>query len=412
MFSSRLPASLSANRLTRALERAQAGGRRLLDLTVSNPTLVGLEYPADLLAPLAAPAALQYTPEPFGLAVAREAVAQSYGRLGGVVEPAHVVLTASTSEAYAWLFKLLCDPGDEILVPQPGYPLFEHLGRLEQARVVGYALEPHAHWTIDRLSLETATSTRTRAVVVVSPNNPTGSRLAHDDWRWLDQWCAARDIAVIVDEVFADFPIAPLPDRVTTVTAPASAWSPRALTVALGGLSKSCGLPQVKVGWMVVGGAPDRRAPALARLEVIADAYLSVSTPAQLAVPALLSSAGPVRAQIGRRLEENLAIVEEAVAAAPACSLFRPEAGWSAVVRAPAVVPEEDLVVDLVEEDDVLVHPGYFFDFPFEVCLVVSLLTPPPVVRAGMERVTARIASRYLGRGPEAAASSMTTGRP
>lgn len=412
VFSSRLPPSLAPNRLARVLARRRTERRPLVDLTVSNPTLAEIDYPADLLAPLASADGLRYAPEPLGLHTAREAVALEYTRLGAAVDPARVVLTSSTSEAYAWLFKLLCDPGDEIVVPQPGYPLFEHLGRLDAVVVAGYALEPHAQWTIDRRSVAMKTSARTRAVLVVAPNNPTGSRLAFDDWQWLDQWCATRDIAVIVDEVFADYAIHPLKGRVATVTAAPAGWSPRALTVALGGLSKSCGLPQVKVGWMVVGGDPGLAARAIERLEIVADTYLPVSTPAQLAVPVLLGRAGVVRERIAARLGANVTALQTALAGAAECSVLVPEAGWSAVVRVPSIGSEEDLVVDLVEREGVLVHPGYFFDFPFEAFLVVSLLTPTRVLSEGMARVAARIATRLSGRGSAAVTSPTATGRP
>ncbi|MBP1606450.1 MAG: aminotransferase [Acidobacteria bacterium] len=393
MFSSRLPHSLVANALANAVAGVRAAGGSLVDLTVSNPTRVGIYYPPSLLSPLGDPHALSYRPEPFGLRGAREAVAGEYARRGLAVASDRLVLTASTSEAYAFLFKLLCEPGDEILVPRPSYPLFEHLAALEAVRVVPYPLEYHGVWTIDLASLEQARTPRTKAVVVVSPNNPTGSTLKQREAAWLDAFCASHDLALIADEVFADYPIEPAGDASRSVVPGAgSTESPSALTFALGGLSKSVGLPQVKLGWVAVAGPATLVEAALARLELVCDTYLSVSTPVQVALPRLLHDGSVVREAIRERLAVNHAALRRLAADHPESTVLGIEGGWSTVLRVPAVTSEEQLVVDLVERERVLVHPGYFFDFPHEAYLVVSLLPAPDVFREGMTRTFRAVA--------------------
>jgi aspartate/methionine/tyrosine aminotransferase len=366
MFSSRLP-SLSENVLSRAVTAAEARGAVLVDLTETNPTVVGLDFDDDVTAVLAAPEAARYAPTATGLASAREAIARS---LSGGTPPGSLVLTASTSEAYAFLFKLLADPGDEVLVPQPSYPLFDLLTRLEGVRAAPYQLEWHGCWSIDRGSVHRALSGRTRAVLVVNPNNPTGSMLRADDREWLVAIAAAHGLAVIADEVFVDFPLSPRPD------ATSFAGEDRVLTFTLGGLSKSAGLPQLKLAWTAVTGPAALAASALNRLAVIADTYLSVSTPVQLAVPRLLEIGKRRAAAIQTRLSGNLAALTRALAGYPSLSLLTPEGGWSAVVRVPAVASEDDLVLRLLDAG-VRVHPGYFFDFPHEAFLVMSLLPAP-----------------------------------
>lgn len=383
MFSSRLPSSLAPNALTTALLNVRAAGRPLIDLTETNPTAVGLEYPADILASLADARGRSYEPAPLGLPSAREAVAADYARRGRVVSPDRVVITASTSEAYSLLFKLLCDPGDVVLVPQPSYPLFDLLSRLDSVVTRPYRLSEHDNWAIDRDSVIDAFDARVRAVLVVSPNNPTGSMLRRSDRDWLAAECARRGIALVADEVFADYPLSP------GAEAAAIAGDEPALTFALGGLSKSAGMPQVKLGWMAVGGPASLADDAIARLDVICDTYLSVSTPVQVAAPALIAAGGTTRAAIRARVGRNLGVLRERLRKAPACSLREPEGGWSAVVQVPAVESEESLVLRLVTESHVLVHPGYFFDFPREAFLVASLLPAPDVFDEGIARVVA-----------------------
>jgi alanine-synthesizing transaminase len=389
VFSHRVPADLRQNALAAAVARARGASRPILDLTSTNPTTVGLPYPADLLSPLADARSCRYQPAPLGLPDARAAVARDFARRGLHVDASRIVLTSSTSEAYSVLFKLLCDPADDVLVPEPSYPLFTHLTRLDAVRAVPYRLEYHGVWSIDRESLASAWSERTRAVLVVSPNNPTGSMLRADDLRWLLGECASRGAAIVSDEVFADYAIDPAADAVTSVLGE----GPRGtgvLRFALGGLSKSAGLPQVKVGWMALDGPPAQVGDALARLELICDTYLSVSTPAQAALPALIDAGASIREAIAARVAANHELVRATVARFPACTALRIEGGWAAVVRVPARVSEDALVQALVEHDGVLVHPGYFFDFPHEAFVVVSLLTPTNVLAAGLELVLKR----------------------
>jgi alanine-synthesizing transaminase len=382
-FSRRLP-DLARNRLAVALDRLAARGASFLDLTETNPTRAGLDYPADLLAPLGAPACLSYDPEPRGLLTARQAVAAHLERLGSEVSADDLLLTASTSEAYGFLFKLLCDPGDEVLVPTPSYPLFEHLTMLEDVRAVPYGLDAAGGWSIDLAAIERHTGSRTRAVLVVSPNNPTGSMLGAGEIDALSRFCASRDVTLIGDEVFADYRFAT--GRAGPPFASVLSQS-RCLTFGLGGLSKSVGLPQIKLAWIAVRGPEPLRAEAQARLDVIADTYLSVGTPVQCALPDLFARGAEVRRRIQDRIERNLTALRAALARCPALGLSEPAGGWSAAIRVPATRPEEDLVVDLLERHAVRVLPGYFFDFRSEAWIVVSLLVRPGTFDEGLERL-------------------------
>lgn len=385
--SSRLPNDLAPNPLATTLARVRASGCVILDLTESNPTRVGLPYPSDLLAPLADAASLAYDPQPFGLPTARGAVAADFARRGVEVSLDRICLAASTSEAYAWLFKLLCDPGDRVLVPRPSYPLFEHLTALECVEASPYELEADGHWRLDVEAVARQLDERTKAVLVVSPNNPTGSVLHGDELEALADACARHGAALIGDEVFADYRLDGQP------TAPSVAQQSRALAFALGGLSKSVGLPQLKLAWLALAGPEPLVAAARAGLEIVADTFLSVSTPVQVALPALLESGGAIRDAIRARTARNLQALSAAVAATPAISLHPPAGGWCAVLQVPAVRSEDSLVLDLLEEDGVLVHPGYFFDFPREAVIVVSLLPDPAVFDAALARVLARACS-------------------
>lgn len=385
MFSSRLPGRLEPNRLTKAIRRARIEKRPLVDLTTSNPTSVGLRYPEGLLAALARPAANVYAPDPRGLEPARAAVAADYARRGISVASDRVVLTASTSEAYSILFKLLCAPaGDSVLVPAPSYPLFDHLAGLDGVEPRQYRLEYHGRWTLDETSVDEAWTARARAVLAVSPNNPTGSALAGPELVWLSERCAERDAALIVDEVFADY----LFDE--EVPSAANRRTP-ALTFRLGGLSKSAGLPQVKLGWIAVDGPAALADAALERLDLISDTYLSVSTPVQVAAPELIARGGEVRGQILSRVRGNYDALRTIAAGDPAVEVLRADGGWSAVVRVPSTRPEEELAIDLLEHAGVLVHPGFFFDFPHEAFLVMSLLPEPEAFAEGVRRVLGRI---------------------
>jgi alanine-synthesizing transaminase len=381
MFSSRTLFDLRPNRLSLLREAKRRNGVPVLDLTESNPTRVGLPYPDDLLLALADPLALRYEPLAQGSVRAREAVTNDHARRGLHVEPEHLVLTASTSEAYAFLFKLLCDPGDAILVPHPGYPLFDFLAGLESVRVDAYPMEYDRGWRIDVGALRERVTTHTRAVVLVSPNNPTGTFLKKGERAEIERLCAERGIALVSDEVFADFALRHVPDRAESL-----AIDGPALAFALGGLSKSCGLPQVKLGWIAVSGPAGLRSEALRRLEVVADTFLSVSTPVQVAAPRLLAGLPELQSRIRERIASNYAWLVARTAAPSPATLLESEGGWSAVLRVPATLSEEERVTYLLEERDVLVHPGYFFDFPSEAYLVLSLLPEPGVFAEGVER--------------------------
>ena len=383
MFSSRPPPNLTPNRMAQTLARLRADGRAIIDLTESNPTRAGLEYPPDLLAPLAHPRGLAYQPCPFGLIEARRAVAAEYARRGVAVPADRIVLTVSTSDAYSLLFKLLADPGEEVLVPRPSYPLFDHLTRLDAIVTRTYDLEYHGVWGIDLASLEPAITPRTRAMLVVHPNNPTGSFVKPDELDAIARICERYDLALIADEVFADYEL-----EAGAVAEAGQVLARRdVLAFGLGGLSKSIGLPQVKLGWIGVSGPSAPVGRALERLELVCDTYLSVSTPVQNATAELVERGATVRAQIQRRVSANYGRLVERGAATPSCRVLGAEGGWYAVLQVPSLRPEEDLVLDLLTGDGVLTHPGYFFDFPRESYLILSLLVPEAAFSEGISRV-------------------------
>jgi len=385
--SSRLPKSLEPNAVARALEARRRSGASIIDLTETNPTSAGFNYPKDLLQPLADPRGLEYEPQPLGLWSARAAVAADFRRRGVVISADRVALTSSTSEAYALLFKLLCDAGDAVLVPHPSYPLFEHLTQLESVSAIPYALEYHGTWRVDLDSISRAATDRVRAIMIVSPNNPTGSFLHEEDLKAIADLAASRGWAIIGDEVFADYPLDPAPDAAHVLP------GAEVLTFSLGGLSKSAGLPQLKLGWIGVGGLQADVDRALAAYEIIADTYLSASTPVQAAAAELIGHGTAIRAQILARLRRNLESLRSIAAAHPAANVLPVEGGWSAVIQVPQLKTEEALVLDLLDKDDVLVHPGYFFDFPREAYLVVSLLIDPKQFDTAIGRVLARAAT-------------------
>ena len=386
MISSRLPKSLAPNAVSRALDAKRKSAAVILDLTETNPTGAGFNYPRELLEALSDPRALEYDPLPLGLWSARAAVASDFRRRGIVTSADRVALTSSTSEAYALLFKLLCDAGDAVLVPRPSYPLFEHLTRLEAVTAIPYALEYHGSWRIDIDSIANAATDRVRALLIVSPNNPTGSFLHRDDFDAVSNLAAARGWAIIGDEVFADYPLDPAADP-TNVLA-----GPEVLTFSLGGLSKSAGLPQLKLGWIGFGGPSSKVDEALAAYEIIADTYLSVSTPVQAAAADLIEKGAGIRAQILARVRRNLESLRRLAGVHPAVNILPVEGGWSAIVQVPQLRSEEALVLELLDKDDVLVHPGYFFDFEREAFLIVSLLVDPVLFDRGAARVLARAA--------------------
>ncbi|MFN7959282.1 MAG: pyridoxal phosphate-dependent aminotransferase [Holophagaceae bacterium] len=379
-LSSRLPQGFEPNALSASLTRLRAQGRKILDLTVSNPTRCGFAYPeAELRQALSQPAVLAYDPDPQGSRAAREAIARHHGHS---LRAEELQLTASTSEGYGLLFKLLGDPGDEVLVPSPSYPLFEWLARLEGLRALPVPSYFHERWHLDLGALEMAVSPRTRAVVVVNPNNPTGHFLTKAEWAGLTALCARQGLALLVDEVFSDYGLEAAEDLLATALLDSAPACPVFL---LSGLSKVAALPQLKLGWIAVRGPG--AAAHLEALAFLADQYLSVSAPVQAAAPRLLELAGPIRTQILARLQANLAALDAALADHPRLSRPPVEGGWSALLRRPAVDADEACALRLLEEASVLVHPGSFFDLPGEGHLVLSLLTPEPEFREGLRRV-------------------------
>ncbi len=381
MFSSRFRWDLHPNRLARALAEKKRAGARLLDLTESNPTRAGIEYPPDILAAFDDPALLAYDPAPAGARRAREAVAAYYAMRGVRVEPERILLTASTSEAYAYLFKLLADPGEHVLVPRPSYPLFEFLAAMESIEVHPYPLAYHGGWSIDLDALEAAITPRTRAVALVNPNNPTGSFVKRSEIDRLARICAARGIAIMSDEVFSDYAFAPDPQRVATL-----AGFDECLAFALSGLSKVAGLPQMKLGWIVVSGPAALRAEAMEKLEWIADTYLSVGTPVQCAAAGLLAAGERVQRRIRQRTAANLAHARAALAGS-AANILEVEGGWYIAVQLPRIRSEEEWALELLERDNVQTQPGFFYDFESEAYLILSLLTAPAVFQEGIAKL-------------------------
>lgn len=383
MFSSRLPGSLAPTPLAAAVAAARRDrAAHLRDLTMTNPTTAGFAYPETLAAAWSNADALRYAPEARGLRRARQTVADWYASIGDPVDPDTLVLTASTSEAYSHLFKLLCNPGDEVLVPCPSYPLFEHLARLDAVGVVHYTSRDIGRWTLDESDLLARLSPRTRALVVVAPNNPTGHVPTPAEWEAIGDICRRHRIALIVDEVFAAYPLASAASAGETgvIAIPTLAG---VLQFRLNGLSKLIGLPQAKLGWMRVSGPDALSHQALDALDLIADTYLSVSTPVQVALPALLRDGAAVHAAIGARLHRNLTTLRTALTGT-ALDVRPPDGGWTVVVRVPSVTDADDLVLALLARD-VLVHPGYFYDLPPDRYLVLSLLTPERDMQGGVQ---------------------------
>jgi len=424
MFSDRTNWKLAQNQFTVALEEVRAGGAKLLDLTVSNPTRVGLRYDEKaILEALASPRALDYDPQSKGLREARVAVAGYYRGSRGTGEgdvasnvstrgieadPERIVLTTSTSEGYSFVFRLLCNAGDELLVPKPSYPLFEFLADLQDVRLVPYPLIYDHGWQMDFPSLEKAVTERTRGVVVVHPNNPTGSYVQDGEASMLNSLCREHGLAVIADEVFLDYRLdgdartgnshvgtaalgRPVERSSTAVdertNARSFAGNQEVLTFTLSGLSKVAALPQMKVAWVVTSGPRELAATAMERLEVIADTYLSMNAPIQWATPALLEQRKSIQRHLLERVKGNLAELDRQLAGQKACSRLSVEGGWYAVLRVPVTRSDEEMAIELVREKSVLVHPGHFYDFESDGYLVLSLITIDAEFANGISRV-------------------------
>jgi alanine-synthesizing transaminase len=382
MFSTRTNWKLTRNRLPDALEETKASGAHIADLTISNPTRAGLHYDQQaILQSLASPNSLDYDPQPKGLPAARAGVAAYYrDQHQTTVDIDRLILATSTSEGYSFVFRLLCNPGDEILVPKPSYPLFEFLADLEDVKLVPYPLLYDHGWQIDFHSLQSTVSNRTRAVVVVHPNNPTGSFVDRDEQAELNRICHEHSVAIIADEVFLDYAHDQKPRQTF-------AANQEVLTFTLSGVSKISALPQMKVAWIAASGPPAEVEAAQSRLEVIADTYLSMNAPIQWATPVLLDQRKEIQRQLLDRVSANLAELDRQLAAQKSCQRLHIEGGWNAILRVPVTQTDEDLAIDLLRSKSVLVHPGHFYDFHSEGYLILSLIGSGKDFGEGIKRL-------------------------
>lgn len=384
MFADRTNWNLKPNRLAEALERHKSSGRKVFDLSASNPTECGFKYDAAaIMRALCTPASLQYHPDPRGLQSARGAVSDYYFTIGEQVSISDLLLTSSTSEAYSFVFRLLCNPGDELLIPTPSYPLFDFLADISDIKLIRYPLFYDHGWHIDLHALKQAITPRTRGVIVVHPNNPTGHFTKQEETEQLNQLCSANQMSIIADEVFLDFTLGAAEKSFVA--------NAGALTFTMSGISKISGLPQMKFAWLAVSGPEERKREALARLEMIADTYLSLNTPIQMAAPWFLQQRSAFQQQVIARVRRNLAELDAQLAGKKQIDRLEVEAGWYAVLRVPATRPDEELAIELLEKHDVYLHPGHFYDFPGEGYLVISLITPEQDFSEGLRRLLAAI---------------------
>ena len=381
MFADRTNWNLEPNRLSEALARHRVAGKPLIDLTASNPTECGFTYDRErILSALADPQSLSYEPEPKGLLAAREVIVGYYADRGDHVAASDMLLTTSTSEAYSFVFRILCNPGDEVLIPTPSYPLFDLLADIQDVRLVRYPLIYDHGWQIDVHALEAALTPRTRAIIVVHPNNPTGHFVKPDERSGLNRICAGRQLAIIADEVFLDFAFSSK-RHLSWVT------NSEVLTFTMSGLSKMCGLPQMKAAWLAASGPKDLKTRALERLEVIADTYLSMNAPIQHAISEFLQQRHEFQRQLMSRVRGNLAELDRQLATQKACGRREIEGGWYAVLRVPATRTDEEVALDLLEKEGVYVHPGHFYDFPADGYLIVSLIGSEQEFGEGIRRL-------------------------
>ncbi len=391
MFASRIDWPLAPNRLSKQLEERRRRGLLVLDLTESNPTRCGFNYDVqEVLGALTDARSLTYDPDPRGPLASRLAVVDYYAERGIELTPEQLFLTTSTSEAYSFVFRLLADPGDNVLVPRPSYPLLDFLARLDSVELNSYSLLYDQGWQIDLGSLERALTPRTRAIVVIHPNNPTGSYVRPEERQALLEWCSKRQLALVADEVFFDYALGP--DAAEGNRRAAShAGTCETLTFTLSGLSKISALPQMKLAWVVVSGPGEILRDVLTRLELIADTYLSLSLPLAHALPRLLDLRRSMQPQILKRVRSNLRRLDEQISPASPVTRLKAEGGWNAILRLPSIQSDEDWAIELLREDGVLVHPGHFYDFASEGFLVVSLLTKPETFEEGVAKVLARV---------------------
>jgi len=389
MFSDRTAWNLEPNPLSKALANRLSSGKPVIDLTESNPTKCGFCFEAErILGALSHPASLHYDPVPQGLLPARDAVANYYRSRNCTVNANDIFLVTSTSEAYSFLFRTLCNPGEEVLIPQPGYPLFNFLADIQDVATVPYPLIYDYGWQIDFHALQRAITPRTRAIIVVNPNNPTGHFCKADDMHRLNQVCLEGDLAIIADEVFLDFSFG-------ADILPTFASNNKTLTFTMSGLSKISGLPQMKVAWLIAAGPESLKQKAVARLEMIADTYLSMNTPMQLALSALLELRHNFQQQCMERTRNNLARLDKLLASQKLCTRLNLEGGWYAVVKVPVTGSDEDLALELLNTRGVYVHPGHFYEFPKDGYVVVSLITPERSFATGVEALVTLIGEKF-----------------
>jgi len=381
MFSNRTNWNLKPNRLSEALAGHLAAAKPLIDLTVSNPTESGFDYDGQaILQALTNTGSFSYKPSPKGLLAAREAVAKYYSAREIIVPVEDIILTTGTSEAYSFAFRALCDPGDELLIPEPSYPLFSFLADIHDVKLVGYPLQYDHGWQIDFHALQQAITPHTRGIIVVNPNNPTGNFCKAGEIEKLNEICSSRQIALIADEVFLDFHLHAARPR-------SFAANSASLTFTMSGLSKISGLPQMKAAWLITSGPEQLKAPALSRLEIIADTFLSMNAPVQLAIPRFLDLRHDFQRQLMARVRRNLTELGVHLAAQSSCARLEVEGGWYAILRVPVTRSDEDLAIDLLTSRGTYVHPGHFYDFPSDGFLIVSLITPPDDFDEGIRRV-------------------------
>jgi alanine-synthesizing transaminase len=390
MFSDRTAWSLEPNPLSEALADRLSSGKPVIDLTESNPTKCGFYFEAEqILGALSDPAGLHYDPVPQGLLPARSTVVDYYRARNCTINVNDIFLTTSTSEAYSFLFRALCNPGDEVLIPQPGYPLFNFLADIQDVATIRYPLIYDYGWQIDFHALQRAITPHTRAIIVVNPNNPTGHFCKADDMHRLNQICLEGDLALIADEVFLDFSFG-------KDILPTFASNNKALTFTMSGLSKISGLPQMKVAWLIATGPEALKQQAIARLEMIADTYLSMNTPMQLALPVLLELLRDnFQQQCVERTRKNLAHLDKLVSTQKLCTRLNLEGGWYAILKVPLTGSDEELALELLNARGVYLHPGHFYDFPADGYLVVSLITPELPFAAGIEALFALIDEKF-----------------
>jgi alanine-synthesizing transaminase len=369
MFSSRTQWNTIPNRLSDLIAAKRLSGEILMDLTESNPTSCEFSYPGkEILAALAQPSSLTYQPEPRGLLRARTAIADYYTTRGVTVLPEHLVLTASTSEAYSFLFKLLCNAGDEVIIPQPSYPLLEYLCQLNDVVLRHYRLAYDGEWHIDFESLQSAFTGFTRALILVHPNNPTGSYLKQTEFDRVCAIASEHQCAIIADEVFQPYSLSPDVHR-ATILAPRSSG----MLFSLNGISKLLGLPQLKLSWIVVNGNPQQTGEALGRLDIIADTFLSVNTPIQAAIPDLLSYASDIGHQIRLRIQTNYKLLQN-IFSHSSTSVFQAEGGWYAILRLPQILSDDQWAENILTSQNIIVQPGHYYGIEQKSCIVLSLL--------------------------------------